>query len=265
LKKSVFKKYNLNEPKTWDEFLELNKKLKDNKITPIGIGTKNNWPAASWFSYLDLRINGLDFHRKLLTGENSFKDEKVKKVLTTWKELIDKGYFIKKSEKYDWKGILPYMYRDKVGMYLIGNFALSRINIPLSKFGFFRFPIIDEKMPIYEEAPTDVLFINKKSTKKESSKKFLEFMARPKSQYMLNEVLGFISPNNNAQDSNNEFVKVGAEILGQAEGVSQFFDRDTSQGMANEGFEIFGEFIRNPNIDKTMEALEKSRLKNLVK
>lgn len=46
--------------------------LKNAGITPITIGAANKWTSAAWFDYLNLRINGLDYHQRLLQGEIPF-------------------------------------------------------------------------------------------------------------------------------------------------------------------------------------------------
>jgi multiple sugar transport system substrate-binding protein len=262
-KKSLFARYQLAEPKTWDEFLHVCEALKSHGVTPLGLGSKEPWTAASWFSYLNLRINGLDFHRELLAGKQSFLDPRVKAVLIKWKYLIEKGYFLEDRASLRWKGVLPLMYRDQVGMYLIGSFFSAELTIPLSEFGFFRFPVLDEKVARYEEAPLDVLFINKKSAHKVAAKKLLEFMARPQSQMLFNAALGVLSPNFHTPPSPNPFIRSERGILAGIKGSSQYFDRDTAKAMANLGFVILGEFSDKPDIDKTMAELEKARQKYL--
>ena len=64
-------KYGISVPKTWDEFLAAGKKLKENGIIPVTIGTKFPWTAAGWFDYLDFRTNGYDFHIQLMDGKVS--------------------------------------------------------------------------------------------------------------------------------------------------------------------------------------------------
>ena len=36
------------------------------------------WVASGWFDYLNLRINGAEFHRDLLAGKHSFDGPEVK-------------------------------------------------------------------------------------------------------------------------------------------------------------------------------------------
>jgi multiple sugar transport system substrate-binding protein len=261
-KKSVFQKYQLSEPVTWKDFLKICEVLKSNNVTPLGLATKENWPVSSWFSYLNLRINGLAFHKQLLSGHASYKDAKVRAVFVEWKDLIDKRYFLTGSEKNEWRGVLPYMYHDQVAMYLMGNFVVTAINIPLSEFGFFRFPRINNRIPEYEEAPTDVLFINRSSPHKDSAKKFIIFMARADNQFFFNEAIGYLSPNINAGKSTNEFTNKGFAVLGKAKGVSQFFNRDTSTKMRDAAYPILGEFARQGDIEKAMQDLENARTKH---
>ena len=258
-KKSLFERYGLKPPQNWEAFLAVCERLKQEGVVPLGLSTASHWPAASWFSYINLRLNGLDFHLNLLHGRESYLDERVSRVLTSWKQLIDKGYFLKGSENYQWREVLPFLYRDKVGLYLMGSFMPGLVTIPTEEFGFFRFPIMNEAIPVYEEAPTDVLFISSYSKNKEAAKKFLAFMARPDIQYIYNESLGFVTPNSEAPQSERRLVRASASYLQQAEGLSQYFDRDTAKVMAELGFPMLGAFAREPDIQATQQALEAAR------
>jgi len=92
---SVFEKHGIEIPETWDEFMDVCATFKSKDITPITIGTKYRWTAAAWFDYLNMRVNGPDFHINLLLGKEKYTDPRVKKVFTDyWQPLIDKGYFI---------------------------------------------------------------------------------------------------------------------------------------------------------------------------
>ena len=261
-KKSLFEKYKIAEPKTWEAFLAACETLKANRVIPLGLGTKEPWTAATWFSYLNLRMNGLAFHEQLLTGKHSFNDKKVEDVFIAWKQLIDKGYFFADRDTLKWKGVIPFMYRDLVGMYLIGSFFSVEVNKPLSEFGFFRFPVVNDKIPIAEEAPTDVLFVSKRSKHKAAAKKFIAFMSRAENQYIFNEGQGAISPNMSAKVSANPISNQAYWMLKTAQGTSQYFDRNTSKNMANEGFLILGEFSRKPDVAKVIADFEKARLKH---
>lgn len=87
-RKSIFAKYDYQVPKTLDELTALAKKMKKDGLTPIGFADKDGWPAFGTFDYLDMRINGYDFHIALMAGEESWEDAKVKQVFETWRGLL---------------------------------------------------------------------------------------------------------------------------------------------------------------------------------
>jgi multiple sugar transport system substrate-binding protein len=259
-KKSLFQKLDLQAPETWDEFLSVCETLTSNGLSAIAIGTKNHWPAAGWFDYLNLRINGLSFHNQLLQGEVSYLDDRVRNVFETWKVLVDAGYFVANPETKDWKHGLPGLYRDRVGMILIGNFLKEHLPSALvGDIAFFPFPVIDANVPVYEEAPTEVFLIPTNARNKKAAEQFLAFVGRPDVQARLNDGLGYISPNLQSQRSDDYYIRIGSDTLRRAEGISQFFDRDTRQEMASEGTVIFSRFLTSANVDKTLNDLEEVR------
>lgn len=71
-RKSIFAKAGLTPPRNWQEFIRVCNALKQQGITPLALGNSGKWPASAWFDYLDLRINGLEFHNQLLQGQHSF-------------------------------------------------------------------------------------------------------------------------------------------------------------------------------------------------
>ena len=79
-RKDIFDNLGLSAPETWDEFMAVNKTLKDNGVTPITIGTKFLWTAAGWFDYLNIRVNGLPFHLDLAAGNVPYTDDRVRAV-----------------------------------------------------------------------------------------------------------------------------------------------------------------------------------------
>ena len=121
-RKDLWAKAGVAAPKTWDELVAACGKLKAAGIEPIAIGAKDLWPTAGWFDYIDLRLNGYEFHMKLMAGEISYKDPKVKAVFTKWAELLDKGCFVKNNASTTWQESQALLYQGKAAMMLIGNF-----------------------------------------------------------------------------------------------------------------------------------------------
>ncbi|WP_375748593.1 ABC transporter substrate-binding protein [Vibrio sp. HN007] len=260
-KKSLFEKLNISPPTDWPSFIAASEKLKENGIAPIVIGSKNYWTLAAWFDYLNLRINGLEFHERLVTGDVSYKSQRIAKVFEYWKSLIDRGYFLDGHQGLTWREALPFLYRNKGGMMLMGNFWTSQIPESLyDDVEMIRFPVIDTSVQVYEEAPTNVWIVPQNANNKADGVKLLQFMAQSRVQQELNSAIGMIAPNPNQQQVDDHFIKQSYKILANASGVSQFYDRDNPQPIASEGIKQFARFVADPSsLPLVLEELEKLR------
>ncbi len=260
-KKSLFKKFNLSPPDTWQEFLRICKVLKEANIAPMVMATKTPFPAASWFSYLNLRLHGLEFHTQLTAGNIPFTDRRVRATLEQLRELIEKGYFLKGHEDLSFIKALPYLYRSKGGMYLIGSFILSKIpKEQKADIGFFRFPQIDTSIPLYEEAPLDILFIPSQSKHISAAKKVLSFFAQPDISDQLNRASGFLSPNSMSKDVDDELLLAASKHLESSAGFSYFFNRNSPPETGRAGTKLLGKFFSKPeDINYYIQEFEKLR------
>lgn len=262
-RKSIFRQLNLEPPKTWGEFIELGAVLKGKGITPVALGSSDRWPVAGWFDYLDLRVNGLAFHKRLMDGKVPYTDPRVKEVFRYWRQLIDEKFFLDSHARLDWRGALPYLYRGKAGMVFMGNFLVPQLPEGIREdIGFFRFPQIKPGLPNYEDAPIDALIIPKNATNKEGARKLLAFFGRAEVQSEINAALGMIPPNRMARVADDRFIQAGAAMLAEAEGIAQFYDRDTPQEMFQPGMEAFVQFLNKPDsVDQLLEGLEVTRMR----
>jgi len=260
-RKDIFDKYGISEPKTWEEYLAACALLKKNNIAPITIGSKYLWTTAGWFDYINLRVNGLAFHMDLMDGKVPYTDPRVKKTFETWKELIDAGYYLENHATYSWQEAQPFLYRGEAAMYLIGNFITPNFPEELKdKMAFMQFPVINPEIGLAEDAPMDTLHIPSKAKNKADARKFLAFMAEPENQTLVNKALLQIPPNKKAHAVDNPFLNKGVEMLNNAEGTAQFFDRDTDPAMAKEAMKGFQEFMVKPDrLDSILKRLEKVR------
>ncbi|MCD6397543.1 MAG: extracellular solute-binding protein [Spirochaetaceae bacterium] len=260
----IFAKYGLEAPKTWDEFMKVNATLKANGITPITIGTKYLWTAGGWFDYMDLRVNGYDYHMKLMAGKASYLDPELDKVFELWGELINKGYFLENHATYSWQEAQAPLIKGEAAMYLIGNFMIPDMESAgvVDKIGFFQFPVIDPSVGIFEDAPTDTFHIPQNAKNVDNAKKFLAFIARPDIQTVLTS--GSLPANNKSVAPTDRFKKIGFDMLSAADGLAQFYDRDSSPEMAKVGMEGFQEFMVKPERIATIrEKLDAERKANL--
>ena len=260
-RKDIFDNLGLGAPATWDEFMAVNKTLKDNGVTPITIGTKFLWTAAGWFDYLNVRVNGLPFHLELTAGEVPYTDDRVRAVFEKWGELVDAGYFIANHQTYSWQEAQAFLYQGNAAMYLIGNFIVPQFPAEIADdMSFFPFPVIDPSMPIYEDAPTDTVHIPARAKNKEDARKFLAFISTAENQEKVNMLLGTLPPNADAAVPDDRFLQAGFKLLSSSAGTAQFYDRDTDPEMAKIGMEGFQEFMVKPErLDRILTRLENAR------
>tara|TARA_R110000772_G_scaffold110966_1_gene214589 strand:- start:2130 stop:3377 length:1248 start_codon:yes stop_codon:yes gene_type:complete len=261
-KKSLFSRLKLKAPSSWGEFLAVCETLKSNGVIPIVVSGKDSWPVAAWFDYLNLRINGIAFHQQLMKGQIPYTDQRVRALFNTWKQLIDLGYFAPTIDNRNWQGALPYVYRDIAGMTLLGNFVEKHIaKVRSDDIAFFRFPQINVDMPLYEETPIEVFIIPKNAQHKQAAKQFLSFVGRPEVQEKLNQTLGYISPHLQAGKGSHYRPELGSKMIGNTNGLTQFFDRDTAALMSLDGIKIMSNFLTNVDVDITTQNLENVRLR----
>ncbi|MEZ5825655.1 MAG: extracellular solute-binding protein [Geminicoccaceae bacterium] len=260
-RRDLFEQVGAEVPKTWDEFLAVGEKLKGAGITPVTIGTKYLWTAAGWFDYLNIRTNGLDFHIELMDGKVPYTDDRVKATMANWKQLIDAGFFLDNHASYSWQEAQPFLYQGKAAMYLIGNFIVPMFPEDIAdKMGYFQFPVIDPAVGIGEDAPTDTIHIPARAQNKEDARKFLAFIARADINGQLASAIGNLAPNNEVAAPEDRFLEAGARILASADGLAQFYDRDTDPELAKLGMQGFQEFMVKPDrLDPILDRLEKAR------
>ena len=261
-RKDIFAKYGLGEPRSMADLMNIFETLKKNGVTPIAIGTKYLWTAAGWFDFLNLRINGYDFHMALMDGEVSYEDQRLDRVFDVWGEIAKSGYYIDNHASYSWQEGMAPMINGDAAMYLLGNFIipdLMRAGLE-GKIGYFQFPVIDGSVRTYEEAPTDSMHIPARAKNKKDARRFLAFLGRADIQKIIADASGMLSTNNQSPPPTDEFLKIGFKVLSESAGLAQFYDRDTPPEMAKEGMKGFQEFMVKPDREKQIrQRIERAR------
>lgn len=262
-RKDLFAKAGITrEPATWDEFLEDCRKLKAAGIAPIAVGGRDAWTLAAWFDYLDLRLNGYAFHMQLMNGEVPYTDARVKKVYQAWKTLIDDKYFIDNPLSYSLDSVQPLYIQGQAAMMLMGTFLSPGLPAATkAQTGFFRFPTVDAKIPAAEDGSAECLNIPTRAANKPDARKFLAFIGRPDIDGQLAKGIGTLPANNQAAMPEDPIAKVGFQILSNTTGgVAQFYDRDMTKEMADEGMKGMQRFVTDPSkLDEILEHLEQTR------
>lgn len=261
--KEAYAKAGVEVPKTWAEFVANCEKFKAAGIDCLTTGTKALWPGAGIFDYMNLRVNGYEFHMDLANGKIPWTDDRVKATFAEWKKIVP--YITPNHAAIDWQDAAALLSQGKAANYVMGNFAVATFKdggMTNDTLGFMVFPEITPGIPRAEEAPTDTFHIPSGAKNKEDARKFLAFLGSPEAQTKMNATLGQLPTNNKATVGDDPFIKAGFEMLSSAYALAQFFDRDAPADMAKAGMEGFQEFMVKPdNLDAILERLEKVRQK----
>src|SRR4051794_14297839 len=178
-RKDLFEKAGVQAPADWKGLLEACDKLKAAGIVPVAIGSKDLWPTAGWFDYIDLRLNGWEFQRALMDGKVAYTDDRVRSVFSHWRELLDRACFNQGHVGMSWQEAQMLVYQDKAAMMLIGNFVVP--NFPAGireRMAFAPFPVIDPAVVSAEDAPMNSLHIPSQARNKRDARRFLAFVLR---------------------------------------------------------------------------------------
>jgi multiple sugar transport system substrate-binding protein/raffinose/stachyose/melibiose transport system substrate-binding protein len=267
--KHVFEKYNIQPPKTWDEFLTVCETLKSNGVAPISLGSKFRWPAQYWFDYLLTRTAGGEFRAGLMQGKGSYTDPKVLKALELWKELLDKGYFIKDPAAYDWSDALGQMVRGEAAMNLMGGWASGSLILdmkqkPVEDYDFFEFPIIDPNVEKVVVGTYDGIVVSKDAANFDNAKLLLKVLASAEAQGPFAQIVGCIAPNVTVSDIYNDIDK---KEIAAIKGVPWYhgYDLATDPAVADAGLTSFANFLASPAKYKEIMAEVDAAAKEVFK
>jgi multiple sugar transport system substrate-binding protein len=262
-RKDIFAKLKIAQPKNWDDLVKASATLKSNNITPFAIGTKATWTTGGWFDYLDMRVNGYEFHMDLTAGKVPYTDKRVQAVFDKWDDLVKPGYYLANHASYQWQEALPAFVKGEAAMYLMGNFAVAPMKeagLNEDQLGFMQFPEITKGVPMAEDAPTDTIHIPAKAKNKVDARRFLAYMAKPEVQAEVNTILGQLPVNKNASMPKDTFLKAGFTMLSNAYALGQFYDRDAPAEMAQAGMNGFQQYMLKPQERQAiLERLEQVR------
>jgi len=256
----IYDELGLEVAETWDAFLDNCRALDAAGYIPVTLGSRFGWTAAGWFDYLNMRVNGPEFHIRLLDGLESYDSEEVRNTFAHWQQAMDAGCFIDNPAAYNWQEAAEFMVQREAAMYLMGQFILDVVpEDQQAYFDFFRFPIIDPSLPIGEDAPTDGYFIAANAANMENAKLFLEFLgSREVAELWITDVGRLVTRSDVDPALYTETEQKGLQLLQSADYVAQFYDRDTPEDLASRGYDAFVEFMANPGaLDRILADLQR--------
>lgn len=261
-KKSAFEEWGVEPPTTWDEFHALCENLGGQGIIPLtnGIGP-TPWMASGWFDYLNLRINGAEFHRELLAGERAFNDPEIFDVMAEYERLIP--HFHPNMASWDEQEATTPIVQNEAAMYLVGAFVTQFFpEDQQDDIDFFSVPMINDGVPTAEEAPTDGFFASSGSNNPEGALAFLNHVASKESQEAFIEISGSSNlPTSPDVDTSgfSPIVQKGIELLENTEEITQFFNRDGSDALQATADAALTRFLDQPDaVDEILDEWQRA-------
>jgi len=252
-------------PKTLDEFRALATQMQKDKLVPIAFADKDGWPAMGTFDYINMRLNGYDFHISLMGGKESWEDAKVKEVFNTWASILP--FTQPGALGRTWQEGAQTLQKKQAGMHVLGLFVGNQFTeAERADLDFFPFPAINpEHGQDAVEAPIDGWMVSKKAKNVDGGKALLKYFASPEAQgaYLKSD------PNNVATHKSADtsgytpLQKKAVELIGSAKQISQFMDRDTRPDFASTVMiQAIQQFLKTPkdvdSICKNIESQKKS-------
>ncbi len=257
----IFAELGLQPPETWDDLLATCDTLHEAGYLPIAVAS-SGWtpPLARWFTYINMRLNGPEFHERLMLGKEAYDDPKVKAVFEYWAELFDHNCF--SPEKTTYRNAAQQILNGEAAMYNLGEWLSESYPDGLpDTFDFFTFPTIAPDVPRGEIVHVYGAYLRNDSENPEEAENFLVYLAGEESQLSLAEQTGRVVANLNV-DANlyNDVYQRGLELVSDAEHITQLYEFNTHPNMARAGLRAFEKFYADQtDIDGILQNLEAER------
>lgn len=249
----IFDKLGLEIPKTYSEFKDVVKVLKENGYIPIALANKNRWTGSFFYMYVADRLGGKEaFVNAALRKGGSFNDESFIRAGEVVQELVDLGAFppgVNGLDE-DQGQSRQLLYANKAVMYVMGTWAYDRIekeNPGMSEnLDFFPFPVFEDG----KGDPSNLIgspagytyHVAASSPHKEAAVEFLRYLSDEKASKYLVEVGNLPPFNDIGQYLTDPMNKKVYKTIQKANYVQLYYDQylppqvaeahlDTMQGL----------------------------------
>lgn len=231
--KDLFDKYNLKAPKTWKEFENVMKTLKDNDVTPIGFGNIYPWAGCHYITGLNQKMLPEDVRKSDYTPKNGeFTHPGYIKAIEYFKSLADKGYFNDGFNSTEHNMGIEMFYSGQVAMTYVELIEFRDIDTDFQgdEWSFFPMPEIaeGEGNQNYITGAPDGFMISSNTDHPEEAIKFLKFLTSNEMAEKLVTDIGWPSAVIGAVNENNAkpFLVEGMKEIAKADGMALWLDTD---------------------------------------
>jgi len=242
--KEIFKKYNLEVPKTFEEYKHVVKTLAENGVIPAAVGAKDGWPASFWFMYLADRIGGPTILTDVVHGKAKMDDSAIYKAAQEVQNLVDMGGFVNGASALSYEDAKDYFMNEKAAMFLTATWELPNYIKSLDvkqelkeRIGYFKFPLYEggkgTDLNSFVGGPGVGLFVAKNSKVKKEAKDFVGFLVKEWGKKSVTDA-GII-PATKVDTSKMKLSPMYMDILkdlNEASNVTTYFDTQSSPAIS---------------------------------
>lgn len=200
----IFDEQGLDVPETWDDFVEVSKKLKANDIIPVAQGGRDAYLLSMLHGVLaPTAYGGNDFVEDVTEGDADLTDERMVKSLDRMEDLEE--FLPDDFIALDDNDAQALFYAEEAAMYINGDYRLETFeeNIPDVNIGVI--PALKDEKTEEKSVMTwvDSSYGVVKDTKhEEEALKFMEFMATKEFGQMFSDQLSRVSAVEGVEPSN---------------------------------------------------------------
>jgi raffinose/stachyose/melibiose transport system substrate-binding protein len=188
--KTMFDRYGLKVPTTFDELKNVCRTFLDNGVTPFGISVKDTWVTAMTHDALSLKSVGPEALKSVLTkAGGSYNTADFLNADTKFKELVDMGAFIDGATGLSNDEASAMFYDGTVPMYITGSWMGGSIMTDAANPGDFDvapIPVLNDataKITDFMGGAADTLMVSQSSPNKEAAAQAVFELARSISKY----------------------------------------------------------------------------------
>jgi alpha-glucoside transport system substrate-binding protein len=219
-------------PKTWDEMITLQNKMKSDGTAPwcIGLesGAASGWPGSDWHKEIVLSQSGPSLYDSWWQGKTKWSSSEIKSAWTTWGTVLGSG----DANVYGGKNFMvstnfadggtpmfaspPKCFMHNQGSFITDFFVKAVPSLKAGEdFNFFPLPDVSSKYAGAHVVSGDTFSVFKKTPQSEA---LIKYLATAEAQASWVKRGGKISPNNktNLSDYPDAISKLTAQTLTQS-------------------------------------------------
>src|SRR4029078_5583843 len=234
-------------------------------------------PAMGTFDIINMRMNGYDFHVRLMAGKARWDSPQVKRVFNTWREILP--YTSDGALGLTWQEGAQQLANKEAGMYMLGTFVGQQFTGAVQKdIDFFAYPMINPKWGQDSiEAPIDGFCMARKGSNSKAAKALLSYLVSDTEGTALLSYVSSATADNiyRASDPNDvganrnanksrytPLQKKSALLIAKTKHIAQYLDRHTRRDFASAVMSpALQQFLNKPDdVNGLVSSIQKQKV-----